>query len=322
MSDVFGANMRGAYDLSSLLNRQQPATNGAGGQNTDAQTPTNSQTQPAEPAVIKVASLVVELTEANLRSYLAISQRVPVLVDFYSSGNEASRALSASILGLVEKFGNRLVLGRVDVDQHGRLAEAFNIQQSATLVAVVKGQPLPLTQGDQPAEQIEAIIAKLLLVAEQNGVNGTVEVDENAPAVDTTPKMPPAHQAAVELLNAQKYAEAKAAYEQILRDAPADPLAPAGVAQADLLLRLDGVDVDKVLNTPPQNFEELLQAADALLAIGDYADAFDALLKNYPDADAATQTQMKERMLSYFEIVGKTAPEVVAARATLTSLLF
>jgi putative thioredoxin len=247
---------------------------------------------------------------------------VPVLVDFYSVSSEQSRVLSASILGLVEEFGNRILLGRVDTEAHARLAEAFNVQQSATLLAVVKGQPLPLTQGDQPAEQIEAIITKLLLVAEQNGVNGTIVIDENAAVADAGPQLPPAHQAAVELLNAQKYAEAKAAYEQILRDAPADPLAPAGVSQADLLLRLEGVDVDSVLNNAPQNFDELLQAADALLAIGDYADAFDALLKNYADAEDATKAIMKERLLSYFEIVGKTSPEVVAARAKLTSLLF
>lgn len=312
MSDVFGANMRGAYDLSSLANRQNQAQ----------PTASRPDASAVEPAQITVPAQIVELTEANLRSYLAISQRVPVLVDFYSVSSEQSRALSASILGLVEEFGNRILLGRVDTEVHARLAEAFNVQQSATLLAVVKGQPLPLTQGDQPAEQIEAIIAKLLLVAEQNGVNGTIVIDENAVVADASPQLPPAHQAAVELLNAQKYAEAKAAYEQILRDAPADPLAPAGVSQADLLIRLEGVDVDSVLNNAPQNFDELLQAADALLAIGDYADAFDALLKNYADAEDATKAIMKERLLSYFEIVGKTSPEVVAARAKLTSLLF
>jgi putative thioredoxin len=62
--------------------------------------------------------------------------------------------------------------------------------------------------------------------------------------------------------------------------------------------------------------------ADALIAIGDFAVGFDALLTNYLEVSKEEQQQMKERLLKYFEIVGKTEPTVVAARARLTSMLF
>ncbi|MFM1795995.1 MAG: hypothetical protein RLZZ340_672, partial [Actinomycetota bacterium] len=119
-----------------------------------------------------------------------------------------------------------------------------------------------------------------------------------------------------------EYAQAKELYLQIIRDTPSDPMAAAGLAQVELLLRLQGVDVDKVLNTPPQNFDELLVAADALIAIGDYADGFDALLINFADATQENKNAMRERLLQYFEIVGKQTPEVIAARNRLTSMLF
>jgi putative thioredoxin len=311
----FNAAMRGAYDLSSLKN-PAPAQ------------PTGSDAQPAAQAagesqgVLKVTSYFVELTEANLRGYISASQDVVMLLDFYSTTDEGSRSLSQKLMELVDKAKGAVLLGRVNLSEHARLAEAFNVQQPATFMGLLKGQPVPLTQGDQPEDVLLQLVDKLLQVAQSNGITGRAELDAEAAPIDSTPKLPPAHQVAVSLLNEGKYSDAKAAYEQILRDAPADTMAVAGLAQSELLVRLDGVDVDKVLNTPPQNFDELLQSADALIAIGDYADGFDAILKNYSDADDEMKPKLRDRLLSYFEIVGKTTPEVVAARARLTSLLF
>lgn len=62
--------------------------------------------------------------------------------------------------------------------------------------------------------------------------------------------------------------------------------------------------------------------ADALIAIGDFAVGFDALLTNFADVSKDEQQIMKERLLKYFEIVGKADPAVVAARSRLTSMLF
>ncbi len=315
MAADFNAAMRGAYDLSSLKN-STPAQPSAAVATASNETAADGQ------GVIKVASYFVELTESNLGSYIAVSQDVVILLDFYSASDEASRSLSQKLMELAAKAGGALLLGRVNIGEHARLAEAFNVQQPATLMGLLKGQPVPLTQGDQPEDVLMQLVDKLLQVARSNGIAGRAEIDAEATEIDVAPKLPPAHQAAVAALNEGRYSDAKAAYEQILRDAPADSMAVAGLAQSELLLRLDGVDVDTVLNTPPQNFYDLLQAADALIAIGDYADGFDAILKNYSDADDEMKPKLRDRLLSYFEIVGKTSPEVVAARARLTSLLF
>ncbi|MFM6963812.1 MAG: tetratricopeptide repeat protein [Micrococcales bacterium] len=267
-------------------------------------------------------SLFIELTETNLRSYVAVSQQVVMLLDFYSPSDEASRTLSQKLMELVAKLDGAALMARVNLDEHARLSEAFQVTSPATFMGLLKGQPVPLTQGDQTVEVLNQVVEKLREVAASNGIVGRVEVSADAPEPSSAPKLPPVHQIAVDLLNQGKYADAVAAYEQILREAPADTMAVAGLAQSALLLRLDGVDVDHVLNTAPQNYEELMVAADALIAIGDYADGFDALLKNFADADAEFKMRIKERLLSYFEIVGKTSPEVTAARARLTSLLF
>jgi putative thioredoxin len=315
MSDQFSANLRGAVDLSAL---RQPSTASAG--STAAANPSAATPQSSEP--IAVASLISAMTETNLRYFLELSSKVVVLVDFYSTADESSVALSAKLESLIDGFAGKVVLCRVDVAEQPRVAEAFGVTAPATLLAMMAGQPVPLFSGDQQLEKIQEIFEKLLVVAANNSVTGSVVVDPNVEPVASTPQLPPKHKAAVELLNAGSYAEAKSQYQQILNETPSDPIAAAGVAQCELLLRLEGVDVDKVLNTPPQNFADLLVAADALLAIGDYSDAFEALLVNFAEAVQENKNLMRERLLQYFEIVGKSTPEVVAARNRLTSMLF
>jgi putative thioredoxin len=315
MSDQFSANLRGAVDLSAL---RQPSTASAG--STAAANPSAATPQSSEP--IAVASLISAMTETNLRYFLELSSKVVVLVDFYSTADESSVSLSAKLESLIDGFAGKVVLCRVDVAEQPRVAEAFGVTAPATLLAMMAGQPVPLFSGDQQLEKIQEIFEKLLVVAANNSVTGSVVVDPNVEPVASTPQLPPKHKAAVELLNAGSYAEAKSQYQQILNETPSDPIAAAGVAQCELLLRLEGVDVDKVLNTPPQNFADLLVAADALLAIGDYSDAFEALLVNFAEAVQEDKNLMRERLLQYFEIVGKSTPEVVAARNRLTSMLF
>ena len=310
MSDQFSSSFRGALDLSSL--RQPPAVSSASAQNPAV----------AEAIIVTVPSLISEMTEVNLRHYLELSSKLVVLVDFFSTADEASTSLSQKLESIVSSFGGKAILCRVDTEKQQRVAEAFGVTQPATLLAMMAGQPVPLFVGDQELDQIQAVVEKLLLVAVNNSITGTAVVDASAEPVPTTPQLPPKHKAAVELLNSGAYAEAKAQYQQILNETPSDPIAAAGVAQTELLLRLEGVDVDKVLNTPPQNFDELLVAADALLAIGDYSDSFEALLVNFAEASQENKNVMRERLLQYFEIVGKTTAEVVAARNRLTSMLF
>jgi putative thioredoxin len=302
MAEDLNSRLRGAMDLSALSGK------------------TNA-TQSATPVSLELPSLIAEITEANLRTYLEISNRVPLVIDFYSQ-REDSIALSEKLLALTKEANGAFLLGRIDIESHKRVAEAFSVQQAATVVAVLKGQPFPLFNGNVELEQITSIINKLLEVAVGNGVTERISVNESAEPISTAPKLPKNHQEAAEALNAGENQKALELYQQILRESPADALAAAGLAQTELLLRVEGLDFEKVLDNSPQNFDELMIFADALIAIGDFAVGFDALLTNFADVSKDEQQLMKERLLKYFEIVGKTDPAVVAARSRLTSMLF
>lgn len=302
MAEDLNSRLRGAMDLSALSSK-------------------SNATQSSTPVSLELPSLIAEITEANLRTYLEISNKVPLVIDFYSQ-QEDSVALSEKLVALVKEANGALLLGRIDIESHKRVAGAFSVQQAATVVAVLKGQPFPLFNGNVELEQITSVINKLLEVAVGNGVTERISVNESAEPISTAPKLPKNHQEAAEALNAGDNQKALELYQQILRESPADALAAAGLAQTELLLRVEGLDFEKVLDNSPQNFDELMIFADALIAIGDFAVGFDALLTNFADVSKDEQQLMKERLLKYFEIVGKTDPAVVAARSRLTSMLF
>ena len=92
MSDFSSrASLAGAVDLSSLKNRAQtPAPTSA---SADAQA--NASTQAADSPNPVVPSLVIEGNEANFNGYIAASNSVPLVVEFYASWSEPGKALSA-----------------------------------------------------------------------------------------------------------------------------------------------------------------------------------------------------------------------------------
>lgn len=300
MPEDLNSRLRGAMDLSALTKKEQSG-------NSDIS--------------LELPSLVAEIAEANLRGYLELSIRVPLIIDFYSN-DENSSALSEKLVQLANEAKGAFLLGRIDIAANPRVAEAFSVQESATVLGVLKGQPFPLFNGNVELDQIVPVISKLLEVAAGNGVTEKIVVNSEAQQVSSAPRLPKNHQEAADALNAGENQKALELYQQILRESPADSLAAAGLAQTELLIRVEGLDFEKVLDNSPQNFDELMVFADALIAIGDFEVGFDALLTNYPDVSKEEQQAMKERLLKYFEIVGKTQPSVISARARLTSMLF
>ena len=300
MAEDLNSRLRGAMDLSALTKKDQSNSGEIS---------------------LELPSLVAEITEENLRGYLELTMRVPLVIDFYSN-SEASTSLSEKLAQLATEAKGAFLLGRIDIAANPRVAEAFAVQEPSTVLGVLKGQPFPLFNGNVELDQIVPVISKLLEVAAGNGVTEKITLNSEAQQVTSAPRLPKNHQEAAEALNAGENQRALELYQQILREAPADALAAAGLAQTELLIRVEGLDFEKVLDNSPQNFEELMIFSDALIAIGDFEVGFDALLTNFPDVSKEEQQAMKDRLLKYFEIVGKTQPSVIAARARLTSMLF
>ncbi len=309
------ANLRGAVDLSGLVHRQERGQpdGGAGG---------------GAPAGTGPVGVVVATDDQGFGQVLELSRSVPVVVALWATWSEPSTQLVETLERLVRAREGRLVLATADADRSPQLVQALQARAIPTLVALVGGQPVPLFEGVQPDDVIEQVFDQLLEIAARNGVDGRVpgaEAEGTEPQEPTEEPLPPLHQEAFDAISRGDYAAAASAYKTAIAQDPRDDLAVAGLAQANLLGRLQGKTLDEIRNraaSAPDDLDAQLDVADLDLSGGHVDDAFARLLDLFPKLDAAGRNTVRERLLELFQVVGVDDPRVSAARQRLAMLLY
>lgn len=303
-------NLHGAVDLSGL---GAPPTPPAG-------------------ADVPASGAIQDVTPQTFNDLVQRSTEVPVVIDLRSSKSPASTELSKTLQTLAAEYGGKFLLARVDVDAYPQIAQAFQAQGAPTVCAVLKGQPLPLFQGPQPAEQIRAVLDEVLRVAAENGVTGTVDVGADTPEDDAESEepaeepLPPHIQAAYDAIEADDLDGAAAAFEQALKENPADAEAKAGLVQVELGQRLSALDASSVLTTAaqaaPGDVDAQLAAADVEAASGRFDAAFERLLGVVRVTAGEDRERARTRLVDLFRIVPEDAPELAKARRDLAIALY
>ncbi|NRD25576.1 tetratricopeptide repeat protein [Frigoribacterium sp. VKM Ac-2836] len=323
------AGLRGAVDLSSLVNRPPAPAGPSGGPPAEGATAGGAGGAPAPAAgQVAVPGLVLDATDETFTQVLEISNTVPVIVDLWAEWCGPCKQLSPVLDKLVGEYAGRLLLVKVDVDANPQLTQAFQAQSIPAVAAVIGGRPVQLFVGALPEAQVRDVFEQVLELAAQNGVTGTAVVDgapvDEADEVEPEP-LPPHHQDAYDAIDRGDYAAAITAYKTAIAQDPRDQLAVAGLAQVSLLERLQGAslaDVRAAAAAAPTDLDAQLDVADLDLSGGHIEDAFDRVLTVFPSLDPPGRDVARARLLEYFEIVGVDDPRVATARRRLAMLLY
>jgi putative thioredoxin len=311
-----GGSLRGAVDLSTLVNRSAaPAAAAESGSG------------------VPLPGLYFDGTDANFSDFLELSMTVPVIVDLWAEWCEPCKQLSPILDKLVGEYAGRLVLVKVDVDANPQLTQAFQAQSIPAVAAVIGGRPVSLFAGAIPEQQVREVFEQVLVLAAQNGVTGSAIIEGageapegDVPAGEPEPApLPPHHAEAYEAIERGDYDAAIAEYKTAIAQDPRDAMAVAGLAQVSLLARLQGKTIDEIRSaaaSAPNELDAQMLVADLDLSGGHVDDAFDRLLALFPTLDAAGKDAVRTRLLEYFEIVGVDDPRVNRARARLAALLY
>lgn len=267
---------------------------------------------------VSVPALMMEVDASSIRNYLALSEKIPILLIFVKEGDEPSQNLQSSVKALVDKAGGSLIALVVDAATSPELAQAFEISQIPSAYGLLKGQPAPLFVGDQPMEQIQHIITKVLEVAKENGLTAKATVKEAPKEIEPSPTVMLAYDA----IDKADYQSALSLYEKALLENPSDFLAEAGLAQVKLLIRLQGQDLEALAFSVDSSDEAILLKADALIATGAAEAGFDLLLGLFEKTAKDSREPIRLRLVEMFLVVGNDSPEVIAARKSLSLLLF
>ena len=327
------SGLRGAVDLSSLVDRaQRPAqpapASTAGGQPGTAPTGAAPAGAPAA-GDLTVPSLVIDVTDQTFQDVLQLSSVVPVIVDIWAEWCGPCKQLSPILERLTAEYDGRVVLAKVDADTNPQLVQAFQAQSIPTVAAVIGGRPLGLFVGALPEAEVRDVFEQVVAAAEQNGVTGRVTVDGASaaePAGEPEPEpLPPHHQAAYDAIERGDYAAAVQEYRTAIAQDPNDQMAVAGLAQVSLLARLDGRTADELriaAASAPQDVEAQMAVADLDVSGGHVEDAFGRLLDLVPTVFGAEREALRVRLVEYFELIGVDDPRVAVARRRLASALY
>lgn len=311
----------GAIDLSSLRKPPAPRPGGAPG-------------GPAAPGGAGGAaggsaggSYVLNVTEPTFQAdVIERSLQVPVVVEFWSPRSEASTALSPILVQLSTEYAGKFLLTRIDIDANPQLAQAVGVQTVPLVIAVLRGQVVPLFQGAVSDPEARQYIEQLLTVAVANGITG--RTDPVGPAgeapVAEEPEADPRYEAAEDAVGAGDLDGAIAAYEALLKETPNDAEAKAGLARVQLVKRTRDVPAE-VRTRAADNAEDVeaqMLVADVDLMGGHIDDAFARLIKTIQLTAGDDRNAVRLHLLELFEVVGADDERVVKARRRLMAALF
>lgn len=271
---------------------------------------------------------VLAVNEAELNDVVQQSLTVPVLLGVWTPESPESKDLMDTLGEIVNAADGRLLLATLDAAANPSVLQALGVQAVPMVMAIVKGQPVPLFQGVASQEQIMQVLAQVVAMAEQNGVNGKIPpvAGGDGEPDDAAAEEPPSkHAAALDALAAGDVESARAAFADAVAADPGDDEARQGLAQVDLMERVQHMDADAVRSAVAQNPsdpEAVMAVADLDLVGGHVEDCFARLIDAIAAAVGDEKNTLRDRLLHLFDVVGATDERVLKARRSLASALF
>jgi len=301
---------RGAVDLSAL-------NQSAGG-----------QPGPQGDAGPAGASYGVDVTEQNFQEIVQASLNHLVVIALWSSRSPQSADYNAQVGAVVDSYGGKILLARVNVDDNAQIAQAFGVQGVPTLVGLVKGQPVPLLQGTADDTQLRQVFDELVTIAVQNGISGRAQPTGEAPVDAPESEEPvddPRFAAADEAFADGDFETAVAEYEKLKAQYPADDEIGERLAGVRLMSRTQGADLNtarQAAGDAPDDIDAQLLVADLDVSGGHVDDAFDRLIQLIKRLPGDERERVRERLIELFTVVGTADPRVATARRALAAALF
>ncbi len=269
--------------------------------------------KPAPDTAIAMPGIVV--TTENLQSeLLPLSNTKPVVILCWSPRSAESATVLQSLGNLEAEDQGKWALATVDIDTQAPVAQALQARTIPYGVVFIGGQAIPFLEQALTETQLREVINKILTIAAKQGIG-----EEPAELAE------PEEDEALAALDKGDYESAEAAYKKLLARKPNDNFAKLGLAQVQLLLRTEGIDGHKVMESAVANPDDIsiqMQCADVEVMSGYLEPGFERLLRLVQILDGDEQKLVKDRLLELFALVDPADPRVIKARTQLANALF
>jgi putative thioredoxin len=306
--------MAGAVDLSGLKSRAEAAAKAA-------QQPSG---EGGNGGAAENDAAIVEATEANFQEVVEKSLQVPVVVDLWATWCEPCKQLSPALEKLAREYNGAFLLAKVDVDANPRIAQLFQVQSVPMVIAIGGGQPVDGFAGAQSEPQLRQWIDSLLnqLRDQLPGIKAAEEATSSAEPEEEPED--PRFTRAEDALERGDFAEAEAAYQEILASEPNNEQAKAALTQVRFTARAEQADPSAIerADANGDDIDAQLAAADAEVAIGKVDEGFHRLIQTIKRTSGDERNRVREHLVEMFDVFPEGDERVVKARRDLASALF
>ncbi|HEV7440416.1 MAG TPA: thioredoxin [Methylobacterium sp.] len=288
------------------------------------------------------ADVIRDTTTASFRQdVIAESMNRPVLVDFWAPWCGPCKQLTPVLEKAVTAAGGKVVLAKMNIDEHPSIAGQLGIQSIPAVIAFQQGQPVDGFMGAVPESQVKSFIERLAGPAgpspieelmteagaalEEGDLAGASELyaavlgqePDNVAALAGLAKIQ---------LDAGELENAKQVLAMVPEDKVNDP-ALAGIRaaielaeQAASLGDLAGLQAEVTSN--PDAHQARFDLALGLNARGERAQAVDHLIEIRRRDKDWNDDGARKQLLQFFEAWGPMDPDAIRGRRKLSTLLF
>jgi thioredoxin 1 len=103
----------------------------------------------------------VVLTQENFEAEVLKSDK-PVLIDFWAEWCMPCKMIGPIVAEIAEAHGDKVKVGKVNVDMHGEIAQRYNIISIPTLLVVKDGEVVNQRVGAGSRKMIEKLIEEYI----------------------------------------------------------------------------------------------------------------------------------------------------------------
>ena len=101
------------------------------------------------------------ITMANFNKEVVEAGK-PVLLDFWASWCAPCRMLSPSIDQLSQQYGDKVVIGKINIDEERELAQQFGVMSIPSVFVIKNGKVVDSTVGVRPKKYYEDALDKAI----------------------------------------------------------------------------------------------------------------------------------------------------------------